>query len=221
MLNNFLFSKTFVEFHSQIIVQVRRIRTFSSSFGHASSVFVTTRLFPPRSRPLSLSAVGLMIGFSSRSLCCCSRWRDGGVAWRGLLRVGLNKSGAPRAREWRRESVSVRGDKCPEGKGSSRMSYKSGLGSARWKQRDHGGCSCCMQREGRQTGRATQTHGGKYWCMADHLKCNEIWMHNISGFLYASLQFICGISPFFVGFFPHTDKMRAARWIQGVILIQE
>lgn len=31
----------------------------------------------------------------SSSPCCCSRWRDGGVAWRGLLRVGLNKSGAP------------------------------------------------------------------------------------------------------------------------------
>lgn len=47
------------------------------------------------------------------SPCCCSRWRGGGVAWRGLLRVGQNKSGAPEAREWRRESVSVRAERCP------------------------------------------------------------------------------------------------------------
>lgn len=48
-----------------------------------------------------------------QSPCCCSRWRGGGVAWRGLLRVGQNKSGAPEAREWRRESVSVRTERCP------------------------------------------------------------------------------------------------------------
>lgn len=70
------------------------------------------RAFPSalRSFPVSVAICFLVL---LQSPCCCSRWRGGGVAWRGLLRVGQNKSGAPEAREWRRETVSVRTKQCP------------------------------------------------------------------------------------------------------------
>lgn len=66
--------------------------------------------FPNRSFPTGVAICFLVL---LQSPCCCSRWRGGGVAWRGLLRVGQNKSGAPEAREWRRESVLVRTERCP------------------------------------------------------------------------------------------------------------
>lgn len=66
-----------------------------------------------------------------QSPCCCSRWRGGGVAWRGLLRVGQNKSGAPEAREWRRESVSVRTEQCPGHKETRLGCRKSRSGRVR------------------------------------------------------------------------------------------
>lgn len=65
---------------------------------------------PTRSFPVSVAICFLVL---LQSPCCRSRWRGGGVAWRGLLRVGQNKSGAPEVREWRRASVSVRTQECP------------------------------------------------------------------------------------------------------------
>lgn len=85
------------------------------------------RHFPSALRffPVSVAICFLVL---LQSPCCCSRWRGGGVAWRGLLRVGQNKSGAPEAWEWRRETVSVRTKRCPglTGTGHCRRKCRSG-----------------------------------------------------------------------------------------------
>lgn len=72
------------------------IRFFPPFFVHTSVISGYFRQQP--SRPCVISC----------DHCCCSRWRVGGVAWRGHLRVGRNKSAASGALERRRAPVSVR-----------------------------------------------------------------------------------------------------------------
>lgn len=122
------------------------IRFFPPSFVRSSVISGNFR--QPPSRPGEISC----------DHCCCCRWRVGGVAWRGHLRVGQNKSAASEALEWRRAPVSVRAkcvrcfwrcDAGVEGVGlfganaeETKRSWRRGAFVAGWRE---GSCGYCWE----------------------------------------------------------------------------